>query len=270
MGLPTRSTSIVALLILLLLNLATPAVAAKDETVTTMTTIMPSAASATTTTTIPTPNATNEPSYTSSSLFQSTVLNSTNVYRAQHSAANLTWNATLADTASEWAKKCLWSHSGDSPGENLAEGYANTTAAVEAWGNERSAYSWSHPRFSEKTGHFTQLVWKNTTSVGCAAVWCSSSSGGKARRSGGPAQNWYLVCEYWPRGNVQGEYKYSVGKRVKTTSTTSTASSTSASATSTQKSSGSAGRAAVAGGMEWAGLMAAMLVTIMLGLSGGI
>lgn len=54
-------------------------------------------------------------------------------------------------------------------------------------------YNYSDPVFSEQTGHFTQLVWESTSTVGCGARLCGT-------------KGWYLVCEYWPRGNVVGEF----------------------------------------------------------------
>jgi hypothetical protein len=35
------------------------------------------------------------------------------------------------------------------------------------WGNERDKYDFQKAEFNKKTGHFTQLVWKGTTDVGC-------------------------------------------------------------------------------------------------------
>lgn len=49
----------------------------------------------------------------------------------------------------------------------------NVSAAVDAWGLEREQYNWAKPGFSEATGHFTQLVWSNTTSVGCGRTDCA-------------------------------------------------------------------------------------------------
>lgn len=67
---------------------------------------------------------------------------------------------------------------GGPTGENLAAGYANATASVDAWGLERKMYNFKKPTgFSEKTGHFTQLVWGNTTSVGCAVKSCQGENG---------------------------------------------------------------------------------------------
>lgn len=87
-------------------------------------------------------------------------------------------------------------------GENLAEGYTNITSAIDAWAIESSQYKYSPPTgFSEKTGHFTQLVWKATTDVGCGVADCSANLG-----ESGKAFGWFLVCEYWPPGNVVGDH----------------------------------------------------------------
>ncbi|KAK5123968.1 hypothetical protein LTR85_002165 [Meristemomyces frigidus] len=148
--------------------------------------------------------ATGEASFTGEAL-QSAALNSTNYYRAQHQAGGLTWDTTLASYAQAYAEKCLWQHSGGPYGENLAEGYDSPALGIDAWANEEKKYNYAKPKFSESTGHYTQLVWKNTTTVGCAAVQCSNDA------SNG-ANGWYLVCEYTPRGNVAGQYREEVKK----------------------------------------------------------
>ena len=134
--------------------------------------------------------------WTQSAPFTSAILNSTNHYRTQHSAANLTWNATLSRFAADFANSsdaCDFEHSGGPYGENLAMGYLNVTAAVEAWGEEREEFDFGDGGFSEETGHFTQLVWRNTTGVGCGRRLCGE-------------RGWMLVCEYWPPGNVEEQY----------------------------------------------------------------
>ncbi|MCJ1469752.1 hypothetical protein MMC07_008394 [Pseudocyphellaria aurata] len=182
------------------------------------------------TSTVPSPSSTQvSSSYSSDADFRSAVLNSTNFYRKHHNASDLSWNDSLATYAARYAQKCLWEHSvcasalfprfalltihlqhGPS-GENLAEGYPNTTAAIEAWGNEGSKYDFDRPTgFSESTGHFTQLVWKATTSVGCGRMACDGRAGGDDGGDGDGAYGWLVVCEYWPPGNVDGEYKNQV------------------------------------------------------------
>ena len=72
-------------------------------------------------------------------------------------------------------------------GENLAYGYRNVSAAVIAWGDEGELYNFDKPTgFTEATGHFTQLVWKSTTQVGCAAVNCGYTKDDNAKRDDGP------------------------------------------------------------------------------------
>lgn len=88
-------------------------------------------------------------------------------------------------------------------GENLASGYNSSILAIEAWAAEEADYSYSDAEFDEETGHFTQLVWNETTSVGCGAQKCDGENG---------VEGWLLVCEYYPPGNVKGEFKEEIGK----------------------------------------------------------
>ena len=61
---------------------------------------------------------------------------------------------------------------------------------------ERENYNWNKPGFSESTGHFTQLVWSNTTTVGCGRTACNGDNN---------TPGYYVVCEYYPAGNVEGD-----------------------------------------------------------------
>lgn len=133
------------------------------------------------------------------------VINSTNFFRGTFQASPVSWNSTLASYASDYADNCVFKHSGGPYGENLAVGYGTVALAIDAWAAEEGQYNWGRQGFSESTGHFTQLVWKNTTSVGCGLVQCDNQAGDGAK---GP----YLVCEYFPPGNVQGEYVSNIGK----------------------------------------------------------
>ncbi|KAI5122586.1 hypothetical protein M0805_004802 [Coniferiporia weirii] len=142
-----------------------------------------------------------EPSADTSSSDIATYLSTHNTVRAQHGASPLSWNDTLADAAQKWANGCVFQHSGGTLGpfgENLAAGTGSysITDAVQSWTNEASEYDPSNPVPS----HFTQVVWKATTQVGCAVQTCS----GIFAASYGPAQ--YYVCEYFPQGNVIGAF----------------------------------------------------------------
>ncbi|KAI1279327.1 CAP domain-containing protein [Xylaria sp. FL0933] len=159
-----------------------------------------------------TSTSTAPPDFTDDKSFTSAILNSTNVYRANYNASALLWNDTLASFANDYLSSsavgtdCKFAHSGGPYGENLALGFANATAAVEAWGDEGRKYHYGKQAgFSEATGHFTQLVWKNTSDVGCGRRLCGGDGEGKG---------WYLVCEYWPRGNVIGAFQDQVDRPV--------------------------------------------------------
>lgn len=133
-------------------------------------------------------------------------LDDQNSVRAQHGASPLTWNNTLAAAAQQWANGCVFQHSGGTLGpygENLAAGTGSSygiSAAISSWTSEVSEYDPSNPQAS----HFTQVVWKATTEVGCAVQECS----GIFPASYGEAQ--YYVCEYFPQGNVIGEFTQNV------------------------------------------------------------
>ncbi|KAF2033908.1 PR-1-like protein, partial [Setomelanomma holmii] len=143
--------------------------------------------------------------YTDDELFREVVLNVTNTFRRQHNATSLAWNDTLANAAKDWSDECGFEHSGGPYGENLASGYNNATSAVLGWGMERERYSFQGGEFSTTTGHFTQLVWKATTNVGCARADCNDR---------GSAPGWFVVCEYWPGGNVVGNFTENVQAEV--------------------------------------------------------
>ena len=86
--------------------------------------------------------------YTNDDTFQNTILDVTNLYRRQHNASQLAWNNTLAEQAKDWSEDCKFEHSGGPSGENLASGYPNVTASVEAWGDEREEYDFDKGDFS--------------------------------------------------------------------------------------------------------------------------
>ncbi|EXJ61313.1 uncharacterized protein A1O5_11870 [Cladophialophora psammophila CBS 110553] len=139
------------------------------------------------------------PQYTNSLTFRESILNSTNFYRYEHSAGYIYWNNTLASYAQSYSESCVWEHSHGPYGENLARGYPDVISAVDAWGNERALYNFSSTDptgFTESTGHFTQLVWQNTQATGCGWTNCNGQNG---------LDGIYLVCEYWPPGNIVGE-----------------------------------------------------------------
>jgi uncharacterized protein YkwD len=133
-------------------------------------------------------------------------LSAHNSVRAQHGASDLTWSDNLASKAQQWANNCKFEHSGGSLGpfgENLAAGTGDSygiSSAVKSWTDEVSSYNSNNPQPS----HFTQVVWKASTQVGCAVQSCNgifASSFGEAK---------FFVCEYSPQGNVIGQFAENV------------------------------------------------------------
>jgi len=127
-----------------------------------------------------------------------------NRVRAKHCAAALSWSPRLAQVAQHWAntlrdKGCMFAHSGGTFGENLAAGTSGTLGpeeVVKMWYDEVAQYKFPNGGFSMKTGHFTQVVWRGTTHVGCGRSQCKGMD--------------IWVCEYDPAGNWEGQYRDNV------------------------------------------------------------
>ena len=171
---------------------ATPAASSAAPAADSTTSAASPAADSTTSTSSPAASSTGSSDLSS---FASAILQATNEKRALHSAPDLVWDDTVAAYAQAYADKynCAsgsLTHSGGQYGENLAVGYADGPSAVDAWYNEVKDYSYLSPSYN----HFTQLVWKSTTKLGCAIKDCT-------------ANNWghYVICSYDPAGNVVGE-----------------------------------------------------------------
>jgi pathogenesis-related protein 1 len=127
----------------------------------------------------------------------------------------LTWSTDLASKAEVYAKKlakdCFLKHSGAKGlGENLArfEGQKATPAmVVETWARELRCYTYGpfgiddctlQCALSNGCGHYTQIIWRNTTQVGCGVAVCG--------RRASYQEMW--VCMYKPTGNYLGQYPY--------------------------------------------------------------
>ncbi|KAJ9492165.1 hypothetical protein VN97_g1067 [Penicillium thymicola] len=186
-----------------------------------VTTAAPAATSvATSSATSTTAAATGAPNAANS--YQKSILHYHNLHRSDHSASGLTWSGDLAGAAHTLASRCEYGHDTSIPsasgdyGQNIAYGYDEDLVGEKIisemmYTDEApyfaSLYGEANPDQTnfEKWGHFTQIVWKATTQVGCATVSCSD-----LKNVGGAAP--YTVCNYGSPGNYAGEYAENVLK----------------------------------------------------------
>ena len=132
---------------------------------------------------------------------------------------NLAWSSTIASTAQTYANQCNYAHSGNqSYGENIyaaapaAPGDSRDTAlsdATSSWISEEPDYNYAAntctPTGNNHTcGHYTQVVWRATTQVGCGAAYCTTNS-----PFGSNFPTWtFVVCNYSPPGNFNNQRPY--------------------------------------------------------------
>ncbi len=64
-----------------------------------------------------------------------------------------------------------------------------------------------NPHMAENNGHWTQAVWKDTRFVGCAVAQRKDFMQGFSANN---EASMYIVCEYYPPGNVEGQFEHQV------------------------------------------------------------
>jgi len=162
-----------------------------------------------------------KPPLTNKQLFSGT-LSAHNRVRAKHGLPPLKWSDKLAKYSQQWAdhlgkgNSCKMYHRSGTPpyGENLylsspiiwrdgtkvigrERNRVTINNVVKSWADEERWYNYKTNRCQpgRRCGHYTQIVWRETTEVGCAVKYCGDES-----------QNW--VCSYNPPGNFTGRRPY--------------------------------------------------------------
>jgi uncharacterized protein YkwD len=163
------------------------------------------------------PSGTDQAYLSSGPDYQAAILFHHNAARANHEAAPLSWDTDCEANARIAADRCDFEHfipQGAGQGQNLfvVSGDAfNVTAGIsESWyrGELQDMTPWfgksslPHEVF-EKVGHLTQMVWKDTTKVGCVSLDCGVAMTVNGKSSD---MNKYTVCNYAPSGNWKGQY----------------------------------------------------------------
>lgn len=144
--------------------------------------------------------------------FQNACLNNHNWYRSIHHSPNLVWDSTLASAAQTAANKCKLQQSGAGYGENslgandICTDWNKCTAdAIKLYMSEENSYNY-HDTFPDglpsnfaSVGHFTQVVWKGSSRLGCSWNTVTCPNSGR-----------YFYCEYSPNGNLRGTFPSNV------------------------------------------------------------
>lgn len=124
-----------------------------------------------------------------------------NILRAQLGLPPLRWSKKLANFASWWANQrrddCKLTHSRREYGENLFWGSGKNWEprnAVAEWAKEKRYYSYKTNTCTHHRDclHYTQIIWRQSSEVGCARVVCKSG-------------DTFITCNYFPHGNVIGQ-----------------------------------------------------------------
>jgi pathogenesis-related protein 1 len=125
-----------------------------------------------------------------------------NLVRRSVGTPPLVWSERLAAFAQGWAEYLAthrqFFHRPKSPyGENLFEitgAKSSPAEVVNDWASESRNYQYRFNACHGVCGHYTQIVWRDTKQVGCAAA------------SSGRTEVW--VCNYDPPGNFIGKRPY--------------------------------------------------------------
>ena len=124
---------------------------------------------------------------------------------------SMQWSAEVEAVAAQWAANCVYHHNAarGNLGENIAAsspGHWPTIAGVvDVWAAEVAFYDYASNSCAqgEQCGHYTQIVWRDSTLVGCAYARCTTNS----PFSGYPTWDFW-VCDYSPPGNWIGQRPY--------------------------------------------------------------
>jgi uncharacterized protein YkwD len=156
-----------------------------------------------------TTNPTNNTGNVSSDLVN-TILSMHNSERAAVGVPAIVWSDDLAAQAKTWAEHlAATGQFGHDPnrgnvGENVAGYNSDVAQGVQLWINEKKDYHGGvlTPENWSPSGHYTQMVWRGTTQVGCG----TALPNGQPSPAGHPFS--ILVCRYSPPGNYMGQKPY--------------------------------------------------------------
>lgn len=144
---------------------------------------------------------------------------------SQPPAANMmemVWDDELAATAQRWADQCTPAHDRESQrdvlrfpvGQNIAATWTTRPPSgsqdsepdfskqINAWFDEVRIFGFKPISGGHGTGHYSQLVWGETSHVGCGYTFYYDPTRGYTK---------LYVCNYGPGGNIIGSKPYEKG-----------------------------------------------------------
>ncbi|KAI1806864.1 PR-1-like protein [Daldinia bambusicola] len=176
----------------------------------------------------PTPEPTPEPQPAPATDFVGLAVQHHNYHRSNHSSPELKWSDKLAGYAYQTSLSCKMQHDMDQGDKGYGQNLANWATSADAYklgdtGAIKMAVSdmWYNGEFNnflpdyygqespdmsnfESWGHMSQLVWKDSTEVGCSSHYCERGT------MYDDFDAWFTVCNYSPPGNVGGAYAANV------------------------------------------------------------
>ncbi|XP_052271444.1 allurin-like [Dreissena polymorpha] len=122
---------------------------------------------------------------------------------------SMSWDQSIASLAQRWAENCVWGHDANfkrtdngrfSVGQNMAanSGDLDWNWAISDWAKEKNDYTYDGDNTGKVVGHYTQIVWAETSKVGCGYAKCGDRN--------------HYVCNYGPAGNVGNQLPYAKGE----------------------------------------------------------
>ena len=142
------------------------------------------------------------------------ILNLHNELRKNYKLPLISKNEELNDMASKYAESLVNNqgkynnisniYKGQLVGENII--ISDSKRAEDNFDimtKEKNKYNYDENKFSKMTGHFTQIIWKETTDVG-VGFWEDKIN-----------KKNYSVILYYPAGNCLGQFKKNINKEKK-------------------------------------------------------
>lgn len=148
-----------------------------------------------------------------------------NSLRKDHGAPPVVISKELLSNAQDIVKKCsLDSSSSSAFGQTAYKEYTQNPSneqsfdqllpkAISSWYKTIDNYDFANPQFTMQSGHATQLLWKSTTQIGCAIQLCTERTSRNMFTQ--PDYFYFLLCNFFPPGNVKGTFEQNVSKKVR-------------------------------------------------------